>query len=162
MSEFTPQFPRAVAGTEWRAPLNHPEIEAIAKRLDHLYRNFSLSEAHRAEMIVRYSHLVMADEAIDRLVASVAKFNGGVTADELALGDPGIRPKKPKRGDGSVSDGDDPVRDGIRMSVGFALRLAEWTQRLENIYGVTAWKRFGETVNRDEDGNPLVSPGDDI
>ncbi|MCA6110465.1 hypothetical protein [Bradyrhizobium cenepequi] len=160
MSEFTPKFPRTVSGAEWRAPLDHPEIEAIAKRLDHLYRNFSLSEAHRAEMIVRYSYLVRADEAIDRLVTSIAEFSGSMAADVRPLGDPGIRPKKPTCGGGSAGD-------GLNAAVGFALRLAAWVQRLEDIYGVTAWRKLGEIVNRDEGevrdargGAP--QPGDDI
>jgi hypothetical protein len=134
---FTPQFPRTVAGTEWRAPLDHPEIEAIAKRLDHLYRNFSLSEAHRAEMLVRYSHLVRADEAIESLVALFAEFSR-----DMPLGDPGIRPKKPAPVPGSGNT-------AAQVAVGFVLRMAEWVKRLEDVYGVTAWRKLGETVSRD-------------
>lgn len=153
-SDFTPQFPRTVAGTEWRAPLDHPEIEAIAKRLDHMYRNFGLSEAHRAEILARYAHLAKADEAIDSLLTSTQKLSGRDTTDVLPLGDPGIRPKKPRHGNS--------VGEGLHLAVGFVRRLAEWVQRLEDTYGVTAWKRFGEIVNHDEDDNPDPSPGDDI
>ena len=153
MSDFTPKFPRSISGGDYRIPLDHPDIEAVAKRLDHLYRNYGLSETHRAEMIARYALLADADKAIEALIASIAKF---ASDDQIAslLGDPGIRPKKP-RGGGTVGS-------DLNVAVGFTLRLAEWVQRLEDVYGVTAWKRFGEIVPRDEDGNPLISPGDDI
>lgn len=146
-SDFTPKFPRTVAGTEWRSPLAHPEIEAIANRVDHLYRNFSLSEDHRAELLLRYAYLAEADKAIDTL----GKIASSITLED----DPGIRPARPINGNASGGE----IRDA---AVGFALRFAAWVQRLEDMYGITAWKRFGEIVNHDEDDNPDPSPGDDI
>jgi hypothetical protein len=164
-SEFTPKFPRSISGGDYRTPLDHPEIEGVAKRLNHLYRNYGLSETHRAEMLVRYALLAKADKAIDTLTASMAKFAGDgqlVDSASLPLGDPGIRPKKPLRG-GSTGD-------ALNAAVGFALRLAEWVQRLEDLYGVTAWKRLGEVVNRDAEvydaetgeARGAPHPGDDI
>jgi hypothetical protein len=147
MSEFSPQFPRTVAGADWRTSLVHPEIEAIAKRADHLYRHYGLSEEHRVEMLMRYAYLVEADKAIDRL----GKLMSGITL----LNDPGIRPARPVGGGATGGE----IRD---VAVGFALRLADWVQRLEDVYGVTAWRKLDELVNRDEDGNPLRLPGDDI
>jgi hypothetical protein len=145
MSEFTPKFPRSISGGDYRTPLDHQDVEAVARRLDHLYRSYGLSEAHRAEMLARYALLAEADKAIDTLIASMARFAGdGQLVDNapLPLGDPGIRPKKPRSGGSTAGD-------GLNAAVGFALRLAEWVQRLEDLYGVTAWKRFGEIVNRD-------------
>lgn len=153
MSEFTPQFPRSISGGDYRTPLDRAEIEALAKRLDHLYRNYGLSETHRAEMLVRYALLVEADKAIEALIVSISKFASDGEIASL-LGDPGVRPKKP-RGGGSVGS-------DLNAAVGFALRLAEWVQRLEDLYGLTAYRKLGEIVNRDEGGNPLLSPGDDI
>ena len=144
MSEFIPKFPRMVAGTEWRAPLLHPEIESIAKRADHLYRNYSLSEEHRSLMLVQYARLVETDNLLDGL---------GKLVSEISLrNDPGIRPEKPVKGGngGEVID----------IAVGFALRLEGWVQRLEDHYGLTAWRKFGEVTARDEHGNPIVDHDD--
>ncbi|MBR1209469.1 hypothetical protein [Bradyrhizobium sp. JYMT SZCCT0180] len=152
--EFTPQFPRTIARADWRAPLDHPAVEAVAKRLDHLYRNYGLSETHRAEMLVRYALLAEADKLIDALTRSMSMFAGRDMNNE-PLRDPGIRPAKPVSGGASGGD-------ALNAAVGFALRLAEWLKRLEDLYGVTAWKYLGEIVPRDEDGNPFLSPGDDI
>jgi hypothetical protein len=154
MTEYKPQFPRTVAGTEWRAPLVHPEIEAIAKRLDHLYRDYSLSETHRAEMLVRYALLADADKAIDTLTASVARF---VDSASLPLGDPGIRPKKP-RGYGDLGD-------ALKVAVGFALRVGEWVQRLEDLYGITALRHGGVSARSCRATRTAIrslSPSDDI
>ncbi|MGB3271339.1 MAG: hypothetical protein WBA66_00380 [Xanthobacteraceae bacterium] len=128
-SDFTPQWPRTVAGADWRAPLYRPELEAIAKRADHLYRTYSLSEEHRAWMLVQYGRLVEADKLIDAL----SRIMG-----EISLrNDPGVRPSKPmKHGIGSNSE-------TINGAVGFAPRLADWVQKLEDHYGVTAWREFG-------------------
>lgn len=133
-SEFTPKFPRSISGGDFRTPLIHPEVEAIAKRADHLYREFGLSEDHRVEMLLRYGYLVEADRAIDRL----SKIVSGITLED----DPGIRPARPISGKQLGGE----IRD---VAVGFALRMAEWVQRLEDVYGVTAWKRLGEVASRD-------------
>lgn len=145
--EFTPQFPRTVAGSEWRAPLIHPEIEAIAKRADHLYREFGLSEDHRVEMLLRYALLAEADKAI----VTLSKIASGITL----LNDPGIRPARPVSDRASYGE----IRD---VAIGFALRFSEWVQRLENVYGLTAYRKLGEIVPRDKDGNPLVHTDDFI
>jgi len=167
MSEFTPKFPRSIAGGDHRTPLDHPDVEAVAKRIDHLYRNYGLSETHRAEMLVRYALLAEEDKLIDALTASMARFAGDgqlVDSASLPLGDPGIRPKKPLSGGSTAGD-------ALNAAVGFALRMAEWVQRLEDLYGVTAWKRLGEVVNRDGgevydaetgEAHGAPHPGDDI
>lgn len=127
-SDFTPQFPRTVAGTEWRAPLAHPEIEAIAKRSDHLYRNTGLSEGHRAELLVRYSLLVEADALIKGLGEIARLFS--------LRNDPGIRPSDPPAKGGCSGE-------MISVTAGFSLRVSEWIKLLENHYGVTTWREFG-------------------
>lgn len=151
-SEFDPNWPRTVAGTEWRAPLIHPELEAIAKRADHLYRNYSLSEEHRSLMLVQYARLVDADNLLDGL--------GKIVSDISLRNDPGIRPVKPMKGGNGG--------EAVDRTVGFALRLQGWLQRLEDHYGVTFLKRFGEVIDRGDDGEIFDAetgepmPGDDI
>jgi hypothetical protein len=133
MSEFTPQFPRTVAGTEWRAALSNSDLEAIAMRADHLYRNTGLSEEHRAKLLARYALIVEADALIEEL---------GFVARQFSLqNDPGVRPSKLTKG-GSGGD-------MIKIAAGFALRLSEWIKLLEDHYGVTAWREFGR-VDRDD------------
>lgn len=122
MSQFDPVFPRTVAGTEWRAPLSNPEIEAIAKRADYLYRYAQLSEDHRALMLVQYGRLIEASMLIDGL--------GRLLGDVSLRNDPGVRPSKP------IKVGIASNVETISMAIGFALRLSEWVKRLEVVYCV--------------------------
>lgn len=142
--QYTPNFPRAVSGADWRLPLDHPELEAIAKRADHLYRCVSLSEDHRARMLLNYARLIEAEKTVSTMIG------------ESRLDDPGARPAKPISGDGSQGE-------KIASAIGFAFRFQEWLVRLEDLYGVTAWRIFGQVQNRDDETEDAIPhPGEDF
>ncbi|NKB83744.1 hypothetical protein [Brucella grignonensis] len=61
MSEFTPTWPRSISGHDYRLPLDDEQLEAIAKRLNAIYRKHDLSDESRGLLLKVYSDLVQLD-----------------------------------------------------------------------------------------------------
>ncbi|KAB2720950.1 hypothetical protein F9K73_13610 [Brucella intermedia] len=61
MSEFTPKWPHSISGQDYRLPLDNEQFEAMAKRLDAIYRKPTLSDDSRGLLLKVYSDLVMLD-----------------------------------------------------------------------------------------------------
>lgn len=165
MADYTPLFPRSVSGGNFRLPLHHPDVEAVGARLADLYEIVSLKPHHRAQALRGYADLVIADDYIWNCMGD-APIEGGIDAGEL-------RPKRPvlpevevkKRVHHVVTDDDTLVMipfPELRFGtlIGFVARVNEWCARVEDAYGVTAFRKLGEIAERDENGNLL--PGDDI
>ncbi|MET3841385.1 hypothetical protein [Bradyrhizobium sp. OAE829] len=81
-SEFSPKFPRSIAGGDYRTPLDRPDVEAVAARADHLYRTFSLSDEDRALLIERYAMMARDFGLVFRYRAYVERLENkyGLTA----------------------------------------------------------------------------------
>ena len=142
MAGFSPVYPRTISGFDRRSPLEHPELEMIALRMDRLYRDFGLAGTHRGEMLARYALLIEADKALAVL--------GRVIASITLRDDPGIRPARPAMlGKASTAE----VRD---FAIGFSLRLAGWIEQLENFYGVTLWQQLGTIEHAGDDAASAV------
>lgn len=161
MSNFTPVFPRSVSGGDYRLPLHHPDVEAVATRLSGLYESVSLKPQHRGQALRLYADLIVADDGIWNCMGDAP----------IEAGD--LRPKRPilpevdikKRVHRVLSDTDEMTAiafPDLRFGtlVGFVARVSEWVDRLEIAYGVAAYRALGVIVERDADGNPL--PGADI
>ncbi|WEO63546.1 hypothetical protein [Rhizobium rhizogenes] len=151
---YEPTFPRTVAGQDYRLPLYHPDCEALAARLDHLYSTFGLKADHRALMLRTYADLAEADQSIWKAIG------------DACIDDNTLRPQRPKMSasDARRAAGDPPfINHGLETSVGFVYRAREWAQRMEDHYGFTAWRRFGEVKSRDDDtGEVIPEPGEDF
>lgn len=63
--DYSPRFPRAVNGKDWRPALDHPGIEAIARRADCLYRA-AMPDDMRGLLIKKYQELEKADRYLAR------------------------------------------------------------------------------------------------
>lgn len=61
---FAPQFPRSVSGGKYRLPLTHSTTEAIGLRADKAYREFSLTDAERAQLLKAYKGVEVVDKSI--------------------------------------------------------------------------------------------------
>lgn len=66
MHDFTPRFPRSVSGRDFRVPLDHPDIEAIARRIDRLYRAAPLTNEDRGRLLKIYEGLEQVDYCLAR------------------------------------------------------------------------------------------------
>ncbi|WP_441256161.1 hypothetical protein AB7Z32_02855 [Bradyrhizobium sp. 482_C4_N1_1] len=154
-SEFTPKFPRSIAGGDYRVPLDHPDVEAIAARADHLYRTFSLSDDDRARLIARYADIAAASEYLWGAIG------------EQRVADNGLRPTSRKPCTREVATSETVGGHEMARNIGFVFRYRDYVKRLEDKYGFTAWKRLGEVIRRDDElydasHHSVPKPDDDI
>jgi hypothetical protein len=136
-SEFSPKFPRSISGGDYRIPLDHPDVEAIAARADHLYRTFSLADEDRARLLARYAD-----------IAAASAYLWGAIG-EKRIEDNGLRPTSRKPCTREVATGEHVGGHEIARNIGFIFRYRDYVKRLEDKYGVTAWKLLGEVTNHD-------------
>lgn len=138
MPDYTPLFPRSVSGGDYRLPLYHPDAEIVAARLSSLYESVSLKPEHRALALRLYAELVDADAGIwDAMGDSPIDDNG----------------KRPRRALPPECDRVSPAIEFMtnpkfETRVGFVFRVGEWVQRLEDAYGVTAYRSLGDVQDR--------------
>lgn len=138
MSDFTPKFPRSVCGGDYRLPLYHPDVEAVAARLASLYETVSLTAAQRALALRLYAELAEADDDIWHAMG------------DDPIDDNGHRPRR------SVRPLCDRQSHAVEMTtnpkfetrVGFVFRVRDWVQRIEDAYGITAYRALGNVVDR--------------
>lgn len=125
MNRFVPKYPRTVAGRNWRKPLRHPQIEAIGKRADWLYRDCAILEGERSRLLQTYSDLRKADRFLknalnERPLPDVSTafrpicFNGW--------------------GDENTSE----AGHMVEIATGYVLRVSEFIAKLEQRYSSKA------------------------
>lgn len=150
-SDYAPKFPRAVNGGDWRAPLDHPEVEAIGKRADRLYRTVSLADEDRAMLIKIYAELASTDSWLSRTIG------------ERVLPETTVRPRSSSR-----PGWDDRAVPDIEWRVGFVARAGAYVERLEQRHAeaLDVVLRPAHAVERVKpvlvDDTPDMGPGDDI
>ncbi len=155
---FEPKFPRSVSGGDYRIPLDHPDAEAVAKRADRAYREFPLSEDDRARLIARYKDL-----------AEASAYLWGAIGDRR-IEDNGLRPASIRAP--VIEAAKAEAGHTMARNIGFVFRCRDYVQRIEDVVGFTAYVKFGEIANRDDDGEVYDAetgkaigdpmPGDDI
>ncbi|MER8440718.1 hypothetical protein NKH36_33150 [Mesorhizobium sp. M1312] len=111
-SDYSPRFPRSISGNDFRLPLDHPEIEAVGRRADRLYRTAKLSDDERAWLLKKYAGLEVAD-----------LYLMGALGDR-PLPKTDLRPCRPRLGGGTAG----PT---IEDHAGFVTRMLEYVERLE-------------------------------
>ncbi|MFC4353178.1 hypothetical protein ACFOW6_16635 [Fodinicurvata halophila] len=116
MSDFIPTFPRTVAGTRWREPLSHPEIDALGKRADVLYSLALLSVQERTALLQLYRELQRADRSLSNLLEG------------KPLPHVEVRPSQAMRGGVAAKK--------IEHDAGFVARFREYIVRLEHRHGL--------------------------
>lgn len=139
--DYSPRFPRCVNGKDWREPLDHPEIEKIARQADRLYQTTALTNDERGLLIKTYRELQKAHRQL--------------TAGSVVIP---LKPAKllPFR----AWSGDGTGRDMTEHNIGLVLRVRDFIQRLAHKHAGHA----GDDVPVEVDGDvPSVGdPGDDI
>lgn len=112
---FTPQFPRSVSGEKHRLPLSHPATEAIGLRADKAYREFSLTDAERAQLLKAYKGV----EAVDRSIPDYFE--------DMPIEATKPWPIEPYRGGGMV-------RSILEHNAGYLERVRAFISALERRY----------------------------
>ncbi|HEV2897372.1 MAG TPA: hypothetical protein VGX71_05925 [Pseudaminobacter sp.] len=154
--DYSPRFPRSISGNEYRPPLDHPDIEAVGRRADRLYRTAPLTDDERPLLLKKYDGLKAADLFLTGRL------------DERPLPETDLRPVRPWSGDGLAGS-------VTEYHVGFVARTREYVERLERRYTRSATVDDDLTDDRPIATDPSASerpvlanddqpgdPGDDI
>ncbi|RWE97365.1 MAG: hypothetical protein EOS43_20520 [Mesorhizobium sp.] len=139
--DYSRRFPRCVNGKDWREPLDHPEIEKIARRADRTYQATALTNDERGLLLKLYEGLRKADRYLT---------HGGVA---VPLKQAKFLPFRPWHGDGIG-------REMTEHNIGFVLRVRDFIQRLAQKHAGHASEDI--PVEVDGDVPSVGDPGDDI
>jgi hypothetical protein len=139
--DYSPKFPRCVNGKDWREPLDHPDIEKIARQADRIYQGTPLTNDERGLLLKAYRELQKAHRQLTA---------GGVA---VPLKPAKLLPFRAWSGDGTG-------REITEHNIGLILRVGAFVQRL-------AQKHAGQVTNDvpvevDGDVPSVGDPGDDI